>query len=481
MEKYDLINNAFVLPFGIEEDEIREHFLDWLITDEDAYLDVAYRAQITSCKQQYYPFRFFDIGYQSSWQATSIWEEQQQQPRTVSKTVFVDKYGAEYSMGGQGRTPLSKNETVYDTVTVEVRRERTSGHIQGTDSRRILFNSPQMLSGLGDWIVSMEFNDNDLLTAVPPSKSEVEIMPLVGSDEEALNSAISKTKGKAELECKSQVPGTRHIEFKMYDFRYDFDLTVFYLPVYEICYTVGNENFKVYFCGYNKDLAFFKETCKDPNLREINSNAKEQISYCAKELWRMRLSAFLYPINIFGLIGATLFSWWTTGGFIALGIWALFYVLRFLLRMSPNINKLRETPVLKHIVAKSYFAQAKDLKIKRDTLQTNRVNYVRELHQQRQRVLHVVKNNDITDEQKKSAVENLRTKEFAIYNDSPLCCPKCRNNNIELFEKPRTALEVIIDLIPLYTIIFKRRIWRCTDCKHEFSTGETAIPLQYKV
>lgn len=72
------INIATMIPFSISEERAKDLFIDWLIEDGIAPVDVAWRAKIKKFRKQYYPVRYFTFTYSASWTAMSVYEHEEE-------------------------------------------------------------------------------------------------------------------------------------------------------------------------------------------------------------------------------------------------------------------------------------------------------------------------------------------------------------------------------------------------------------------
>lgn len=76
----DFVKNSTLVPFSISEEQVRDRFVDWIIADANAPIDVAYTAKVSKIRRLFYPMRRFHITYSAEWSATSIYEHQEEYP-----------------------------------------------------------------------------------------------------------------------------------------------------------------------------------------------------------------------------------------------------------------------------------------------------------------------------------------------------------------------------------------------------------------
>ena len=128
-----------MIEFSYDKDELKDKFVTWIASLEDAPIDVAL-SEVTYIEKKYYPVYIFHFRYSASWSATSVYIHHEDYVVYESQIVFVDNYGHEHSKGGVDRsykngveveTPwqaISKQVPVTKTKTITNKRP-SSGNV----------------------------------------------------------------------------------------------------------------------------------------------------------------------------------------------------------------------------------------------------------------------------------------------------------------------------------------------------------------
>ena len=251
---------VFISPFLKDEDQIKQDWLCLLMKDENAPLDVAYRANLIKLQKEYYPYAYFDVVCRAEWSATSIWEhvEKYQVPKTV--TVYYDYTGKEHDAPGRDyevrngrstyhyRTPRTK--TVYETKkrTVTDNVQQTSGAIDSQCFREILWTAKtEHDKTLSEWARQLELSklqevDNSLL-------QDGIVIPEALSKEAAQYEAEEMALKDIQEAASQQVPGTRYENMAGSSDVISTERTSAFLGVYHIFYEYNGKEYDCILSG----------------------------------------------------------------------------------------------------------------------------------------------------------------------------------------------------------------------------------------
>lgn len=308
------INFEKTIAFKYERtiEQVKQDWLNLLLQDENAPVDVACMSNITEIKKEYYPFAVFDVVCEGEWQATSIWEhtESYQVPRDI--TVYIDQYGDEHKSPGQdaivknGNVYHSSwrpmNKTVYDTKhkTVTDNIERTSGHSGPVRfSQRVWLGDDESRSRLFNWTSNLSTDSCERLDSNQINDSEI-IAESVGRND-AKTIAIESAKADMNSFAANEVPGTRYEDFEFSGEILDVTRTTYLFGIYHITYEYNGTPFECWISGGAVADNDFTNHPIDESLKtrteEIKKEAKKSSFASRKTLFLLGFP-FLYFVTL---------------------------------------------------------------------------------------------------------------------------------------------------------------------------------------
>lgn len=382
------INKAKVVPFSMDETEIRQNFLDWVIIGDNTPLDIAYNAKILKVKKEFYPIRIIDTDYTANWSATSIWEREEE----YTENVLYVKYRYGYNNHGEPCYSTMKADDFYknprygDAVdkfyksikkkrTVVDNVERTNGVIENRYTEKVA-TTENNNSNFNKWLTEIPTTTQTYFNNI--TNNDTEIKPLIETDEYALNIIKPNLMRKAEKECEPQVPGTRHEEFKVDSVDYNYKITITLLPVYEIKYEYDKKEYTAWFSGSKKDNVYSSDKPADKNL----AAKKESIEKELEEKKTIRLKSGIIGFGVVPII--TFIVMLGLGDFaIALLIAVVIYEIYY--------------------VKKNYIPKHNDVKDCESKLKA----YIGNLEQKRKDVAKIVKQDNLTAEEQKAKIKEI--------------------------------------------------------------------------
>ncbi|WP_026503993.1 YARHG domain-containing protein [Butyrivibrio sp. NC3005] len=283
-------NQLLAAEFITDEEQIKQDLLCYLISKDNAPIDVAYGVEITKVEKEYFPHAIFHINCGADWNATSIWEHQETYQVAHQVTVYIDYRGREHNRNGSDREitangsvyrerkPLSK--TVYEdkkrVVTDNV--QQTSGHI---GPREYAVKIGTVTSEIADTV--MKWADNYA------SDKFIEVNDEYFSNynriaenltfDEAEDQAITKAFSKLGSDARYDIPGNRYEKFTLsgHDIRGVKRQTLF-LSVYHIFYKYKGKQFECYMSSDGcKDDVIVSNYPTEESIDEKHLKYKEEI------------------------------------------------------------------------------------------------------------------------------------------------------------------------------------------------------------
>ena len=257
------------LAFSVNEDQVREDFVNYLLETKEIPPDASTAAQIVKIKKHYQLFSKCEGPYTAHWGSRCIWEHTEEYTYKDTETVFVDKYGTEYSYQYDGTTPVSREVTKTGYRTVVDRVEQVNRKINNNYSE--LIHAQGVVTPLSNWIIERF------------SKEKTTVASLSDGDFSGCTVTEQRDRGRvttlADTNCKNAclsyvktiIPGNRYVNFT-FDFKGDFKISEeYYIPVYQVEYTYNHRQYEVWFSGYEKGVWFSEKT---PNSSKIKSPGK---------------------------------------------------------------------------------------------------------------------------------------------------------------------------------------------------------------
>ena len=269
-------------------EQVKQDWLNLLLKDENAPIDVAYKANITEIKKEYYPFAIYDVTCEGDWQATSIWEHQESYQVARDVTVYIDRSGNEHR--GPGTDTIVKNgnvyhpqwrpmnKTVYDTKyrTVTDNIERTSGYTGSvTFSKRVWLGNDENRTRFFDWTANLSTDSYENFD--PENSGETELMEEFVARDDAENIAIEAAKDDLADYASNQIPGNRFEDFSMSGRLLDITRTTCYMGIYHIFYEYNGTPFECWISGGQVADNDFSNHPIDASLKERTDKFDKEI------------------------------------------------------------------------------------------------------------------------------------------------------------------------------------------------------------
>ncbi len=309
---------AFKFVRSVEQ--VKQDWLNLLLKDENAPIDVAYKANITEIKKEYYPFAIYDVTCEGDWQATSIWEHQESYQVARDITVYIDRSGNEHR--GPGTDTVVKNgnvyhpqwrpmnKTVYDTKyrTVTDNIERTSGYTGSvTFSKRVWLGNDESRTQFFEWTANL---GNDCYESFDPENSgEAVVIDEFVARDNAENIAIEAAKEDLADYASNQVPGNRFEDFTMSGSLLDITRTTCYIGLYHIFYEYNGTSFECWISGGQVADNDFSNHPVDASLKERTDNFDKEIKNSSfasrKTLFLLGFPLLFFIALIAGAFAAT--------------------------------------------------------------------------------------------------------------------------------------------------------------------------------
>ena len=394
---FDLTKSKLI-PFSVSEKEVRDRFLDFIIDNDNAPVDVAYTAKIISVNKVYFPIRCFDIEYSADWSATSIWEHKEEYTEYEPKTVYIDYYGKEHKSPGfdkfhngthigtttiassgtrpfkaqQKMVPITKHKTVIDNI------EQTYGSI-GIERayEPIITYNDDSEKGLCDWILGSAIGGKPVQSQ-PTLMHGCEIKPLIYSDEHACDIAMSNVSTLATSQCRREVPGDRYTDLSVYNLDTTYNMEIILISVYHIEYEHEGQKYECFTSGSKSSTYFYNTMPEEDNIKNENEAQKEKVRNQKSRKWKWFFLVYL------------------------LMPFAVFFFFMYSIAIYSAIPVLA-TIILEIILLVKYSRIKKELK---ESLAVNE-NYLTILRNKRFGVAVIMRNSDLSEEDRRTAVYNI--------------------------------------------------------------------------
>jgi len=394
---FDLEKTKFV-PFSISEKEVRERFYDFIIDNDNAPVDVAYNAKIVKVNKIYYPIRCFDIDFYAEWSAMSVWEHKEEYTIYESKTVYIDYYGKEHdspgfdhfvngshigtsTFGGSGKKPfkpMQKTVPVTKHKTVIDHMEQTYGDIEPEHSfEPIITWNDESEQGLCNWILSSAIGGS-ALPSHPGLMQGCEIKPLARSDDYALKVAMNNVEAITRSRCSAEVPGDRYENLSIYNFRESHTMEINLISLFHIEYEHEGKMYECWTSGSKSSTYFYNTMPEDENISTENKTMEEKVSeQRSKGCKSFSLVFLLMPLVI---------------------------VFAFMLSIATgSIIPLVAAAVAEIILFRKY----KEIKKELDERIARQENYLTDLREKKFAIATIMKNENLSDEDRRTAVNNI--------------------------------------------------------------------------
>lgn len=376
------IKTSKAVPFALNETQISQNFLDWAIIGENTPIDIACNASINSIKKQFFPIRIVEADYEANWTAKSIWEHNEEYTEYVSRTYSRNKIDGRDVPGRittnpgqwyfyQKQVPVKKEKTIIDNV------ELTGGSIDGWYSQKVITHSEgnaDFINWLDEITIDNLTDETDLLV------KDVEVKALIESDDYAIEQVKSKVYNKALQECKNEIPGNRHEDFKITDIDTNYKITIVLLPVFEVTYEYNGNQYKSWFSGVDAESVFYEEKPEDADLATKNDQLRGELKINKKERLKKGIISFgVIPFAVLFLFGLNLIF-----GIIALAA-AIFLEIKFI---------------------KDFKAKHESVKICENNLSV----HLSSLDEKRKEIAEIVKNDALTAKEQKEKIKSVLSK-----------------------------------------------------------------------
>ncbi len=314
------LNNAKIVPFNVTEDDLRKVFISFLTKSDTAPIDLSARAKIKKIIKKMYPVRCFNVSYFERWEATSIWEHDEPYTEYKSETIFIDYQGNEHKnmgydvwsrgyhvgtsmVGGKDHTPWKPQQkivpiTKYKTVIDNI--EDTHGAIQDTSFVPIVtYNEDDPLAEqFTKWLIDCDIKNLSVDYNEDYTKN-CDIMPLLQSNEYAENLMISKIKQLAHEQCCEAIPGDRYEDLVVHELDINSNMFITLLPYYHIEYEYNQKTYECWRSGIKEKGFIYNEMPEDEMLS--SRIKKEQKNLTIKKRIRLLLGLITFLIMPFML------------------------------------------------------------------------------------------------------------------------------------------------------------------------------------
>lgn len=248
-----------------KDSQVQQEWIQLLLADENAPLDVAHKATCTEIRKEYYPFAEFTMECVASWAATSVWEHEEEYQIAETETVYISFDGKEYSTPGTDReyrgsrtithhrTPQQRTKYTTKTRTVTDKVEPTQGDVGPLEliEKIPLSKFPNVDQELRSF-EAHSIQNSRFIEVDEDFLSDYLVVPASVSDNEALSQASDNALSEMTQYAKKKVPGNRFENFELtfFDIQQT-HLTDAYIGFYHVFYTYEDEQYECFISGCN--------------------------------------------------------------------------------------------------------------------------------------------------------------------------------------------------------------------------------------
>ena len=275
----------YAMPFKQTEAQAKHKWLTYIMSFEDAPLDVAYKAKILSITKRYYPIAFFDVTCTADWNALSFWEHDE--PYQV-----VEKHRT--LSGEVEHRVVTKHRTIVDTV------QQTNGSVYPTTHTVKVSMGPNYNTQLGDEILSWIDLDTKCVEVKDDFLSHYSVYPQDRKRDEAIKVAEEYAHNEMQYIAQGQVPGDRYENLNVTSYVENNFMTIRYVAVYEIKYEYSGSEFLYYMLGSADSKVWAENHPTDKYIRSKVLELRGRVESIKKWPWIFALIFSPLPLYAFG-------------------------------------------------------------------------------------------------------------------------------------------------------------------------------------
>ncbi len=401
----------FATKFLRDEAQIKQDWLCLLMKDENAPLDVTYKANLLKIQKEYYPIAVFNISCEAEWDATSFWEHEEKEQIPREETVYVDYKGQEHRSNGSDREVLSgarvishyrkpMSRIVYDTRTKIVVDgvQQTKGHVGPKTFMERVFtgNSPY-----GREILKWQehFKSSQIQEVNADFYKNYAILQETVSRASAELEAVKLEKSDIRRAVEKRVPGDRFEDLHIDNHVIDIERNTVYVGVYHIFYEYEGKNYTCLMGGGDRvDDIVLGEHPIDNTIKNNSDVYKEGIKNNGIGRTLFLIGAIcLTLINIIAVPAVMGFSMFI-GMFNGFGI--IVGILILLLLVGSNIFCIVKCVIMHN--------RKKQLELEKTNFDISNANIKKQIYD-------LIQNDTISEEQKRITIKGWINQQFGFY------------------------------------------------------------------
>ena len=368
------------IPFGLTDEMVRSSFLDAIASMPEAPLDAAAKSKIEKIEKVYTLCRVYEFDYKADWSATSIWEHKENYTEYTTEMVFVNKFGNEskYKLGDDYKGPVPKTVPVTKTRTVRDGVEQTYGSVSGSTVEFSVSATENTIS----WVSNL-FSKDEILNEAKEeednSATKWEAIPELEARKQALQSEDNEIRNR----CAAEVPGNYYNDLRVNIVDNPYELSEVLLPLIKIIFKYEGTEYCLLIKGSkptNVSAMFFLSYPTDQTILDENNQSENQIAPIkSKKTKSLIISIILFILSFcFSSVGKGIINIIIFIAFIGVGAF-------FLYKFFGYKNKIKSIEQMQNDKA------------------TERMDI-------RNSIAETMKRTDISEEEKKKAIETLLKK-----------------------------------------------------------------------
>lgn len=309
-------NKVYAIPFSIEKELVEKRFLSWAYEKHELPLDVQKNAKLLEIKPFYLPIRKFNnIKCVANWEATSIWEHEEQFTEYETKIVYINKNGRECGTASSAKDyndpnfiPQAVPKTIPKTryKTVVDRTKPTNGTLEHICGSKFTIDTNIFGGNFNAWAEEIAINNMPKYDEYIENSTDYNnIHKLTRSNEEAFKELILDLQKEIEPFCINQIPGNRYKNFIIIGSDFTYDVDIILIPIFEVKYSYKNEEYNYFVSGIDINDNLIENYPIDNNYLINNNYFEDEIEQLSKKMktWKKLVYLFIAGI-IIGCIAA---------------------------------------------------------------------------------------------------------------------------------------------------------------------------------
>lgn len=268
--KFSFNLQEYAMPFTQTEEQAKHKWLNYLMSFEDAPLDVAYKAKIISITKRYFPVAFFDVTCTAEWNALSFWEHDEQYQEIENHRTLS---------GEVERRVVTKHRKIVDSV------QQTNGSVYPTTHTVKVSVGPGYNNAFGNEMLSWINLDTNCIEVKDDYLSRYSVYPQDRNRDDAIKAAEDYAHNEMHYIAQNQVPGDRYENLNVTSNVENTFMTIRYVAVYEVKYEYSGSEYLFYMLGTADDKVWAENHPTDKYIQNKVLELQGKVESIKKWPW----------------------------------------------------------------------------------------------------------------------------------------------------------------------------------------------------